>query len=122
MSQENISQEFRLKNIDETRNYFVEEMEQNELMSKKHKEVCTTLNYTSVSFCLEDILKKSLVFVFRRRLHQDKYFCLCHTSSEEVLKMYSRRFQDVFKTSSKPLQNVFKTSCKDVLEIFSRAF
>ena len=45
MKDKNISQEFRLKNIDETRNYFVEETEQNELMSRKHKKVCTTLNY-----------------------------------------------------------------------------
>ena len=45
MAEENISQEFRLKNIDETRNYLIEEINQNELMSKKHKKVCTTLNY-----------------------------------------------------------------------------
>ena len=32
MSEENISQEFRLKNIDETRNYFIEEINQNELI------------------------------------------------------------------------------------------
>ena len=29
MSEENISQEFRLKNIDETRNYLIEEINQN---------------------------------------------------------------------------------------------
>ena len=40
-----MSQEFRLKNIDETRNYFLEEIKQNELRSRKHKQVCTTLNY-----------------------------------------------------------------------------
>ena len=46
MSQENISQEFELlKNIDETKSYFFEEKKQNELMSKNHKKVCTTLNY-----------------------------------------------------------------------------
>ena len=45
MSAENISQEFRLKNKDETRNYFLEEIKQNELMRKKHKKVCTTINY-----------------------------------------------------------------------------
>ena len=45
MAEENISQEFRFKNIDETRNYFLKEIEQNELMSKKQKMVCTTLNY-----------------------------------------------------------------------------
>ena len=46
MAEENISQEFRLKNIDETRNYLIEEINRNELISKKHKKVCTTLNYT----------------------------------------------------------------------------
>ena len=44
MTKENISQESRLENIDETRNYFLEEVKQNELMSKKDKKVCTTLN------------------------------------------------------------------------------
>ena len=37
MKEKNISQEFRLKNIDETRNYFLEEIEQNELISRKYK-------------------------------------------------------------------------------------
>ena len=50
MSEENISQEFRLKNIDETRNYFIEEINQNEWMSKKHKKVCKVLN------CIERLL------------------------------------------------------------------
>ena len=45
MAEENISQEFRLKNIDETRNYSVEEMIRNKLISKNHKKVCTTLSY-----------------------------------------------------------------------------
>ena len=45
MVEENISQEFRLKNIDETRNYFLEEIKQNELMSNMHKTFCTTLKY-----------------------------------------------------------------------------
>ena len=45
MAKENINQEFRSKNIDETRNYFLEEIEQNELMSREHKKICTTLNY-----------------------------------------------------------------------------
>ena len=33
---ENISQKYRLKNIDETRNYVLEEIGQSELMSRKH--------------------------------------------------------------------------------------
>ena len=39
-----MSQEFRLNNIDETRNYFLE-IKQNELMSRKHRKVCTNLNH-----------------------------------------------------------------------------
>ena len=45
MVEEKMSQEFRLKNIVETRNYFVGEIEQNQSMSKKHKKISTVLNY-----------------------------------------------------------------------------
>ena len=39
MSEDNISQKFRLKNIDETRSYSVEEIKQIELVSKKHRNI-----------------------------------------------------------------------------------
>ena len=45
MAEENISQEFRRENIDETTNYLIDKIMRNELISKKHKKVCTTLNY-----------------------------------------------------------------------------
>ena len=38
MGEENTSQEFRLKNIDETRNNFVEETDQNEQVSNVYTE------------------------------------------------------------------------------------
>ena len=41
-----------MKNIDETRNYFNEEIKQNDLMSKKHKSVCSTLSYIEHLFIL----------------------------------------------------------------------
>ena len=44
MVEENIIREFRLKHADKTRNYFLEEINQNELMSKKHQKICTILN------------------------------------------------------------------------------
>ena len=40
-----MGQEFRLKNINKTRNYFLEEIEQNELMSRRHKKVFVTPKY-----------------------------------------------------------------------------
>ena len=39
MIEEKIDQKFRLKEIDEKRNYFIEEIKQNELISKKYKKV-----------------------------------------------------------------------------------
>ena len=50
MPEENVSQEFRLKNIDETKNCLIEEINQNGLMSKKHKEVDSVWN------CIECLL------------------------------------------------------------------
>ena len=45
MNEENISQEFKLKNLDEIRNHFIEKINQNELVSKKSKNVCEVPNY-----------------------------------------------------------------------------
>ena len=45
MTEENISRKFRLENINKKINYFIEEINQNELMSKKHKSICGILNY-----------------------------------------------------------------------------
>ena len=45
MTEENISQIFILKNIYETRNYFIQEINHNDLMSKKYKKVFAVLNY-----------------------------------------------------------------------------
>ena len=50
MAEENIIQEFRMKNREETKNYFIEERNHNELMSKKNKKICTALNL------IEDLL------------------------------------------------------------------
>ena len=46
MVEENIVQDFGLNEIDEKRNYFIEEMNQNELISKKQKGICKVLTYT----------------------------------------------------------------------------
>ena len=38
--------EFKLKEMAKTRNYFMEEIKQNELISKKHKKLCKILKFT----------------------------------------------------------------------------
>ena len=73
MGEENISQEFRLGNdetkIDETKNYFLEEIKQNKLTSKKHKRVGITLNYiehflilaSTITGCISIYVSASLI-------------------------------------------------------------
>ena len=41
-----------VKKIDETRNYFIEEIKQNILMSKKHKNFCFAVNYMELLLIL----------------------------------------------------------------------
>ena len=45
MTEEGVSQEFRLKKIKETNSYFIKEISQNELLSNKNKKGYTILNY-----------------------------------------------------------------------------
>ena len=50
MVEEKLMQEFRSKNKEAARKYFIKQIEQNELMSKKHNVACTNLNYVVVFF------------------------------------------------------------------------
>ena len=58
MTGENISQEFRSRGIDKTRNYFIKEIKQNELISKKHKKICKILKYTEYLLILDSTVNK----------------------------------------------------------------
>ena len=58
ITEENISQEFRLSNIDQTINFFFEEINQGELMSKKHKRFCGVLNYIEHLLILVSIVTR----------------------------------------------------------------
>ena len=54
-----MSQKFRSKSIDGTRNYLIEEIEQSELISKKQKTFCTTRNYTEYFLILASTIFES---------------------------------------------------------------
>ena len=65
MKEKNTSQEFRLKSLDETRNYYLGEIEQNELTSRKNKKGCSTLNYIEHFLFLASAITGSIsIFVF----------------------------------------------------------
>ena len=87
MVKENISKEFRLKNINETRNHLIEVINQRKLMSKNHKMVCTTLNYIEHYFILGSIITECVsISVFSWYSNSDCKFCnrmknLCNNCS-----------------------------------------
>ena len=60
MAEENLSHEFRLKNTNKTRNYLIEEINLNELINKKHKKVCRTLNYVELFLILASTIARLL--------------------------------------------------------------
>ena len=67
MAEKNISQYFRLKNRDKTRSYLIQKINRNELMSKKHKKICATLNYIEHFLILASTITVSVfisAFVF----------------------------------------------------------
>ena len=78
MAEENISQEFRLKNIDETRNYLIEEINQNELMSKKHKSFCRILSYIEHSLIAISTIIGCLSISIRNRKFYNRIKNLCN--------------------------------------------
>ena len=78
----NISQEFKLKNIEEIKSYFIKEIYQNELMSSKHEKVGTTLNYIEHSLLLLLWLRDVVTFNF--------YFCFFSSYSYKNYELYTK--------------------------------
>ena len=123
-----------------------------------HRFLCQTMRIFSIYILLsrrintrpanirpdKDFLKKSFVFVFRKRLQDVLIKTNVFVLIIRLQKTPSRHFQDVlvranifvlairlqdvfktscknvFNTSSRRLQGVLKTSCKDVFKTFSR--
>ena len=64
MTEENIRQKFRLRNKDETRNHLTEEINRNDLMSKKHKKICMAFSYIELLLILSYLMRLLDVFQF----------------------------------------------------------
>ena len=76
MAEESITHKVRFKNMNETRNCLTEEINRNKLISKKHKNVCATLNY--IEYFL--ILGSAITGCFHFRFH---FFSLCSNRNYE---------------------------------------
>ena len=58
MAEENKGQELRLKNIDETKNYFIEGIKRHELMRKKDNKIYTILSYIGYLLILASVVTR----------------------------------------------------------------
>ena len=75
--------------------------------------------------CFQDVLIKTNIFALvtrlqrrLRRLGQDQYIRLGHTSWRLLAKTASKRFQDVFKTFWKRLQDILQRCLQDVFKTY----
>ena len=76
MPEENMIQEFRLEKIDEIRNNLIEEINRNELMSKKHIKVSRILNYINHSLIVISTMHFHFCFgFFSWCFYRDNKFC-----------------------------------------------
>ena len=57
---EEASTEFQLSKINETRNYFLDEIKHNDLMSEKYKKTCKYLNYVEDLLILSSTISGSV--------------------------------------------------------------
>ena len=62
--EENINQEFKLKKINEIRNDLIDEINRNDLLSKKHIKVCRVFNYIDHSLLISTITWCASISVF----------------------------------------------------------
>ena len=104
MTEKNINQEFTLKYIDEERNYSIEEIDQNELISK----VCWVLNYIEHLLILVSTVTEC---VFISDFVSSFGISVGITSSTIGLKIYSitawiKRYKSIVKKKKKKLEKI----------------
>ena len=80
---EEASLEFKLRKIDETRNYFLDEIKHNDLMSEKYKKTCKYLNY------VEHLLIK------KKKKKHDKYVLLGKDKLNTIEVLISKAFCEI---------------------------
>ena len=77
--------------------------------------------YTPANICPDEgVFRHPLQKTSSRRLDQDEYIHLGHTSSRHFQDVLQKHLQGVFKTFSRRLQDVFKTSSRCLAKTFSR--
>ena len=115
MVEENINQEFSLKHMDKTINYFLKEIEQNKLMRRNHKKVCTTLIYiehvlvlaSAITGCISSTTFTSLIGIPIEITSSEKELNICAITAgnrkyEPIIKKKNKKHdQIVFLTNSK---------------------
>ena len=128
MAKEKISLDFRQREkIDETRNYLLEEIKHNNLMSEKHKKACRALNWfehllifiSAVSCCVSISAFASLAGVL-----------VGIKSSERGLKIYAitariKKYKSIIKKKLKKQDKIAllaKTKLNTVEVLMSKSF
>ena len=97
-----MNKEFRLKKINKTRNYFLGEIEKSQLIRRKHKKVCTILNYIE-TFLFSTYNQWMYFNFFFCSFTQDSYrnYEFCNKLKICAIAAGSKKFKSIIKKNIK---------------------
>ena len=124
-----MNQEFGLEKIGETRTYLIEEINQNELMSKKHKKVCRVLNYIDHLFIVISTITGCVSisdFAFLVRIPTEITssaieLTICGITAEiikynSIIKKNKKKHDKVVLPTKSKLNSIEDLICKDLID------
>ena len=125
MPEENMDQEFSLKKTDEKRNYLIEEINRNELMSKKLKKVFRVLNYfqhllviSTITGCVSISAFAFLVGISIGTTHSAIGFKIC------VIRAEIKKYKSINKKNKKKQDKLIllaKSKLNSIAALISKA-
>ena len=129
MKERNIYQEFRLKNIDETINYLLEEIEQIKLMSRKHIRLYTTLSYidhflilvSSITGCISISAFASLLGILLGTISSTIGLKMCAIAVgtkkyESIINKKKKKYYGKVLLAKSKLNNIGVLIAKDLID------
>ena len=125
----NTNQESGLEKIGETRTYLIKEINQNELMSKKHKKVCRVLNYIDHLFIVISTITGCVSisdFAFLVRIPTGITssaigLTICWITAEiikynSIIKKNKKKHDKVVLSTKSKLNSIEDLICKDLID------
>ena len=128
---EEASLKFRIRKVDETRNYFFDEVKHNDLMSEKYKKTCKYLNYvehllilvSTVTGCVSISVLASLVAIHVGITSSDIGIKICEIIAgikkyKPIIKKEKKKHDQIVLLAKSKLNIIKALICKSLIDSF----